>query len=315
MPHSPLGNTIVIANPASHSGKGAVGAEYAHNFLHSYTAATKGFCIQMTQKSGDATNIARNSGHYDTILALGGDGLIHEVVQGLMELPATERPQLGVIAMGSGNDYARTLGMARNDVEAALAQLVRATPQRYEVGYVSSDAGESAYFMETLSFGFDAAIALDTTKRRAADTSQEGESLYITSGIKVMARSSKGFPCTVSFDGKDPLSLPAIILAMQVGPTYGGGFRVCPEADPTDGLLDACYNIKKPSIPRLLALFGLTHSGRHINSGIMATRRFSHASVTFESEVPCQVDGEALHGKSFDVEVLPSALTVLTPHA
>lgn len=306
MAQSPLGRTLLIANPAAHSGKGAAGADFARHFLGSYATATRGYEVRLTQGPGDAVGIAAGAVGFDTVLALGGDGVIHEVVNGLMRLPASARPQLGVIPLGSGNDYARTLGMVRNDVEGAFAQLVRGTVRELEVGRVNG-----VHFMQTLSFGLDAAIALDTTDRRAANTSQEGEALFITSGLKILSRAKGGFPCTASFDDERPIDLKTLIFAVQVGPTYGGGFRICPDADPGDDLLDVCYNVRKPLLPHLLALFGLARSGRHARSSVVSLRRIRHAVLDFAEEPPCQVDGERLQGTHFEIDVIPRALHVV----
>lgn len=306
MAQSPLGRTLLIANPAAHSGKGAAGADFARHFLGSYATATRGYEVRLTKGPGDAVGIAAGAVGFDTVLALGGDGVIHEVVNGLMRLPESARPQLGVIPLGSGNDYARTLGMVRNNVEGAFAQLVRGTVRELEVGRVNG-----VHFMQTLSFGLDAAIALDTTERRAANTSQEGEALFITSGLKILSRAKGGFPCTASFDDERPVDLKTLIFAVQVGPTYGGGFRICPDADPGDGLLDVCYNVKKPLLPHLLALFGLARSGRHARSSVVSLRRIRHAALDFAEEPPCQVDGERLQGTHFEIDVIPRALHVV----
>ena len=306
MAQSPLGRTLLIANPAAHSGKGAAGADFARHFLGSYSTATRGYEVRLTQGPGDAVGIAAGAVGFNTVLALGGDGVIHEVVNGLMRLPKSARPQLGVIPLGSGNDYARTLGMVKNDVEGAFAQLVRGTVRDLEVGRVNG-----VHFMQTLSFGLDAAIALDTTERRAANTSQEGEALFITSGLKILSRAKDGFSCTASFDGEKPVDLKTLIFAMQVGPTYGGGFRICPNADPGDGLLDVCYNVKKPLLPHLLALFGLARSGRHARSRVVSLRHVRHVELDFAEEPPCQVDGEQLKGTHFTIDVVPRALRVI----
>ena len=125
MADSPLGRTLLIANPAAHSGKGAAGAEFAHRFLGTYSSATDGYDVRLTSRPGEATSMAARSTGYDTLIVLGGDGVIHEVVCGLMSLPHERRPRLAVLPLGSGNDYARTLGMARNDIEDAFAQIVR----------------------------------------------------------------------------------------------------------------------------------------------------------------------------------------------
>ena len=306
MAHSPLGRTLLIANPAAHSGKGAAGADFARHFLGSFSSATCGYEIRLTEGPGDATEIAAEADGFDTVLALGGDGVIHEVVNGLMRRPLVRRAQLGVIPLGSGNDYARTLGMVKNDVEGAFAQLVRGSARSMEVGCVNG-----VHFMQTLSFGLDAAIAIDTTARRAANTSQEGEALFITSGLKILSRARDGFPCTARFDDEKPVDLKTLIFAVQVGPSYGGGFMICPDADPTDGLLDVCYNVRKPMLPHLLALFGLARSGRHAGSRVVSLRRIQHAVLDFEKEPPCQVDGEKLDGTHFEIDVVPHALRVI----
>lgn len=306
---SPLGRTLVIANPAANRGQGSEGAAFVQRFLDSYHSATTHHELILTKAAGDAESLAREASGFDTILALGGDGVIHEVVNGLMKRDANDRPQLGIIPMGSGNDYARTLGMAINDPSRALAQLVRGHVFSLEVGHVNG-----VYFMETLSFGMDAAIALDTVRRRQEETtSQHGEGLFITSGIRIFSEGSNGWSCRAQFDGMPEVKLPTVIFAVQVGPTYGGGFAICPEADPSDGLLDVCYNVKIPGRPRLLALLGLARFGRHTGSDCVNLLRFTRATMDFETQPPCQVDGEELRGTHFEVEVVPKALRVIAP--
>ena len=140
---------------------------------------------------------------------------------------------------------------------------------------------------------------------------QEGEALFVTSGLRILSRAREGFPCTVRFDDDDPISLESLIFAVQVGPTYGGGFRICPDADPRDGMLDVCYNVRRPPLPQLLALFGLARGGRHTRSSVVRLRRIRRAVLDFAAEPPCQVDGERLCGTHFDIAVVPSALRVI----
>lgn len=308
MPHSPLGKTLVIANPAAHSGAGEKGARFAEDFLKSFSSATKGFEVIRTKAPEDAIDMAASASGYDTVLALGGDGIIHEVANGLMAIQRDIRPQLGIIPMGSGNDYARTLSMRKNDVQGALAQLVRGVARPCDLGLVNG-----VHFMETLSFGLDAAIANDTTIKRAEGTSQEGEELFIRSAIKILSEAKEGFEVSAAFDEEDPVDLCSIIFAIQVGPTYGGGFRICPEADPSDGYLDTCYNVKLPQLPKLMTLLGLARMGKHTLSKVVRTRRLRHAELHFKAEPPCQVDGEMLRGTDFIVDVVPAAIDVIFP--
>lgn len=261
--------------------------------------------------------MARESASFDTVVALGGDGIIHEVANGLMSVAQHERPALAVVPVGSGNDFARTIGAATNDPIAALGQILRGRRRKLDLGHVASDASESAYFVQTLSFGLDAAIALDTTDRRAAQTHQKGSGLFATSGVKILSKvrgEASGYPSRVTMDGEKDVRLNSIVFAVQNGPTYGGGFRICPDADPYDGSLDICYNVSVPALPHVLALFALARTGRHVGSRAIAARRVRHLHIEFlEREPPCQVDGEPLHGRTYDVEVRPRSLTLIAP--
>ena len=82
----------------------------------------------------------------------------------------------------------------------------------------------------------------------------------------------------------------------QVGPSYGGGFKILPNRRPTDGLLDVCYNVKLPALPRLMALLGLARLGRHTGSSVVRLRRCRSLTLDFERETPCQADGEKVCG-------------------
>ena len=312
-----LGRTLVIANPTAHSGRGAQAAERVRRFFESYDSVTTSYEHRLTTAPGDGETMARGAAGYDTVIALGGDGIIHEVVNGLMQIGSESRPALAIVPMGSGNDFARTLNATFNDPEASLREILEGSPRTIELGHVESDVSASAYFMETLSFGLDAAIALDTTDRREANTSQEGETLFATSGVRIMSQvrgEASGFPSRVTIDGEEPLELNSIVFATQNGPTYGGGFSICPKANPTDGLLDLCFNVRTPNVAHLLGLLALARFGRHTGSNVVRLRTFSSLDVEFtEKEPPCQVDGERMRGRHYHVSVVPSALRVIVP--
>ena len=308
-----LGKTLVIANPMAHSGKGASAADFVERLLGSYESATGGFEVYRTTAPLDATRRAAEAAPFDTVIALGGDGVIHEVVVGLMRIAPEARPRLAIVAMGSGNDFARTLGATFNDPDAAIAEVLAGEERALDLGRVSADGSEPTYFVETPSFGLDAAIALDTTDRRAQGTSQEGAGLFATSGVRLMAQARRGWTYRATLDGT-PAQGSTVIFAIQNGPTYGGGFRITPQADPTDGMLDVCLSTKVPGLARALALFGLARVGRHVGSSIIDIRRASSITVEFdEKSVPCQVDGERLEGSSFEVEAVTAALRVIVP--
>ena len=268
---SPLGRTLVIANPAANRGEGAEGAAFVQRFLDSYRGATTSHKVILTKAAGDAQNLAREARDFDSVIALGGDGVIHEVVNGLMDRDENDRPQLGIVPMGSGNDYARTLGMAINDPSRALAQLVRGHVTPLEVGRVNG-----VHFMETLSFGMDAAIALDTVRRRQEETtSQHGEG----SSLRLASASSPRAPMAGPAERAltPEVTLPTVIFAVQVGPTYGGGFAIASPME-SDGLLDVCYNVK---IPMAALASRPCEFGRHTGSSCVNLLKFTHATMDF----------------------------------
>lgn len=315
-----LGRTLAIANPTSHSGKGAAAAEHVRTFFESYRSATTSFDMDLTHGPLDGIEIARSAGGMDTVIALGGDGLIHEVVNGLMQIDPRDRPRLAIIPMGTGNDFARTIGATANKPDRALRDILGGSERTIDLGLVRSDLqpkGPSGnelgtYFMETLSFGLDAAIALDTTDKRSDGTNQEGTALFVTSAIKIFSRASAGYPCRASFDGAEPLDLPTLMFAVQNGPSYGAGFRICPAAVPNDGLLDICCNVRKAMVPKLLFLLALARRGHHTWAKTVNVRQARSIVLDFtDREPPCQVDGERMVGMHFEIENVPNALRVI----
>lgn len=301
-----LGHTLVIANPASQSGAGAEGAEFVRRTLAAYESATDGFDVRLTTGPKAATDMAAAATSFDTVLALGGDGVIHEVVNGLMKMDSSVRPRLGIIPLGSGNDYARTLGMVSNAPDKSLAQILRGVPRCIDLGLVNG-----TYFDETLSFGVDAAIAIDTMERRLA-TGAHGTRLFAASGVDVIRREMRRWPFRATIDG-EPLEGNSIIFAVQVGPTYGGGFRICPDAVADDGLLNICYSEGSPSTIEALGILARARVALHTGSRYLNFRTASSIVIDFEGEPPCQTDGERCEGSHFEISCAHRAIEVIHP--
>lgn len=301
-----LGRTLVIANPVAQSGAGAEGADFVRSALERYDSTTDGFSLKLTTGPGNATQLARAAFSCDTVLALGGDGVIHEVVNGLMKIDVGHRPRMGIIPLGSGNDYARTLGMARNSPAQSLGQLFGGVARRLDLGLVNG-----TYFDETLSFGIDAAIALDTVERRRRSGSH-GTRLFMGSGLDVIRHELSAWPFVARFDDEEVRG-SSLVFAIQVGPTYGGGFPICPDADPLDGVLDICHSEGEPSCATALATFVRARFGAHTHSRYLRFRTARRIVVDFEGEPPCQADGERMVGSHFEVSCVRRALEVILP--
>ncbi|MDO4798439.1 MAG: diacylglycerol kinase family lipid kinase [Coriobacteriales bacterium] len=303
-----LGRTLIIANPAAYSGKGENAVLFATRYFSSFYSTASSCEVRLIEGPDDAQRMASDTHGYQSVIALGGDRTIHEIVNGLMRLDEQNRPRLGIIPMGSSNDFARTLGMPRNDPANAISELLHGEERRIDLGRVND-----VYFVQTLSFGIDAAIAIDSTDR-ASKNKQAGSHLFVTSGIKIIVSGLRGWPYQAVVDGEIIEGMD-FAFAVQNGPTYGGGFRICPDAVPNDGQLDLCLTVDDLSVPQSLKLFGLIRTGKHTKSSSIAMRRMRELTVRFQSDdvPPCQADGEKLVAREYHICVVPLALRVVTP--
>ena len=299
------GNVLLIVNPAAQRGNGAQAGQIAHKLLSERLGA-QAVTLVTTQQPGHAIEICASTTRqeYPTVIALGGDGVIHEAVNGFMRLPQSDRPRFGVIPVGSGNDYARTLGISEN-VPDAVAQLLEAHECAADIGSCND-----AYFAETLSFGLDAAIALDTVERRKR-TGEQGTILYLKSGIDQLMHHLDLFEFKATLDEDRKLSGRIHMFAVQVGPTYGGGFRICPNADITDGLLDLCYATGPMNMLEATFKFLSAKDAHHTKFENIYFDRASSLELTFDRRPPCQMDGEPHIADSYKIKVIPKALRVL----
>ena len=302
------GKVLFIANPAAQHGNGARIAEIAKGLLEDWLGSDRVDYVQ-TEQPRHAVEIASHAPaeRYGALIALGGDGLVHEVVNGLTQLPDGNRPAFGLIPAGSGNDFAATVGMS-TCVPDAVVQFLDASEVPFDVGCCNG-----VYFAETLSFGLDAAIALDTVKRRKR-TGQQGTRLYLASGIDQLLHHLDTYHYKAVLDDRRLLEGDMHMFAVQNGPTYGGGFRICPEADPTDGLLDLCYAEAPMNVPVATFKFLRAKNAHHTKFKNVHFERASTIDLEFDTRPPCQVDGEEFLADKFSISLYHNALKVLCPH-
>lgn len=300
-----FGNTLLIANPAARSGRGAQRIDQAEAELQRALPAGA-FTLAITERPHHAKELAAAAQDFHTVLALGGDGLVNEVANGLMEHDAARRPVLGVIPAGSGNDYGRAIGISTDPVHAC-EQLLGGTARPVDVGRVND-----RWFVETLSFGLDAAIALETTSLRER-TKRRGSLLYLESGFDQLFHHLRTWDYTASFDGGEGLSGESVTFAVQLGPYYGGGFKICPAASLDDGTFSICIAHPPVSLARAVLIFLCAKGGHHRRFAQMEFRQARTVHVEFAEAPPAQVDGEQLTARTFDIAIEPGALRVIHP--
>lgn len=294
-------NAQTIANAATEKLPGAPAPD---------TQAT----FRFTTSPHDATKIARAEGaSFDTLIVIGGDGVLHETVQGLMQLPPEERPQLGLVPCGNGDDFARSAKLPRKPAQAlAMLEQGALIPHKIDLLKVND-----SYCLETLSFGLDAAIALGAQELRTK-TSRTGTSLYIQCAADQLLHHLDIHQVRLSIDGKTPRKIKCYLLAVQNGVNYGGGFQICPDAKLDDGYLDICYATPTLSLAQGAWIFAKAKFGKHIHHPHLHFLRAKSADLSFGEEgdatmPPSQIDGERFSDPKIHLEVLPHELTMLMP--
>ncbi len=205
--------------------------------------------IKYTVKDGGANHILCNIEKlpYDVIVAVGGDGTVNEVINGLVG----SNKIVGIIPCGTGNDLAKSLNVPLNPVEAFCLLL--------NGKYFSIDLGKAGnwYFTNVASIGLDADIAdcANKLKKRLS-----GIKAYLLALIKVLL-SYKSFEVTIENNGVT-VTKEVMLMAVCNGRYYGGGMEIAPDASVLDGLLDVCI-IDKMSKLKLLFLFPSVYKGNH----------------------------------------------------
>ncbi|WP_328530425.1 YegS/Rv2252/BmrU family lipid kinase [Nocardioides sp. NBC_00368] len=232
----------------------------------------------------------------DTVVTLGGDGMVHVAVQALAETEVS----LGVIPLGTGNDFARALGIPTNDPLAAAEVVVGNEPRRIDLGR----SGDT-WFATVLAAGFDAAV----NERANAMRWPHGDLRYTLAALSVI-RSWTPVPYRLEIDGV-VREQEAMLLAIANTESYGGGLRIAAECDPADGLLDAIL-IKPVSRLEFLRVFPGVRQAKHLTHP--AFERIRARRITASAPgVIAYSDGERLGPLPLEVECVPSALGVLVP--
>lgn len=247
---------------------------------------------------------------FDVIAALGGDGTVHEVVNGLMTLPPESRPTLGAVPIGSGNDFCNNNGIA-DDVELAMQRVYQGEPKTIDIGQIIDGSGRTEYIDNTIGIGFDATVTIysyEVTRLR-------GFSMYLWCVIQTILRNHDAPRMTIRFDD-EVFEQEVLMLVLCNGPREGGGFHVAPDAKSDDGYFDYAM-IEKVSRPMMFRLLPEVMKGTHGRFKPVKLGRFKDFSLKSEKPLIIHIDGEVYAGFTSDVTELdfvlhPGALQVIT---
>jgi diacylglycerol kinase (ATP) len=258
-----------------------------------------------------ATELAKQAVEqgYKLVVAVGGDGTVHEIINGLMDFSAEERPRLGVVPMGSGNDFAHNTGI-HTRAEMAMRQVFTGKTRKIDLGVIEDDHGRREYWDNTLGIGFDATVTIRSHRLPIL----RGFLMYLTAVIQTIMLNHDSPRMQVETD-QEHWDEEMLMIALCNGPREGGGFLVAPEASNEDGWLNYAA-IRRVSRPMMFRLIPEVMNGTHGRFPQVRLGKFQELSLKADSPLHIHTDGEIFAGfgtevKNLSVKVLPGAIDVV----
>jgi len=260
------------------------------------------FDLHLTDYPEHARDIARNTqfGLYDGIVAAGGDGTLFEVINGYFQNRGKTKIPLGVIPVGTGNAFARDLGLDSNRLEEAVEIIHLGKTRKVDVGLFHTH-GQDYYFLNIMGLGFVADVAKTAFKFKAL-----GNIAY-TIGVLYRTVFLKAFHLKIEADGKK-MEQENIFVEIS-NTTYTSNFLMAPNAKIDDGLLDITL-LRKITRRRLLQCFPKIFTGEHIL--FEEVEQFKAKKISIETEPPKIItpDGELVGISPVKVECLHQAVEI-----
>ncbi len=289
----------LIVNPAAGRGHAVRVAQDACAILRGLGVP---FDVVRTSGPEEAIRLAEEAAleERQPVVAVGGDGTVHEVLNGLVRAHDNGGPvgTLGVIPAGSGNDFERMLRLP-DGLEGACARLAEGKTHLIDVGRVNG-----RYFANGLGIGFDALVNIASRRHRRL----RGLPLYLISALETIFVHYKAPRMTIDLDGRT-VTGRVLMIAVTNGRRIGGGFRITPAAEIDDGLFDICL---ARDIPRLQILSLLPHviRGTHVGKPPVTMLRARRVVVSSEDGLASHVDGEIFtnDAQRLEAEILPARL-------
>ncbi len=297
-----MNDFILIANPISGKGKAKTVAEQAHAAL---TTASHNGEIALTTGTGDAKRFAHEavSNGIRWVIACGGDGTLHEIVNSIATVPDVT---LSILPCGRGNDLATAVGISRKP-QLAIQTLLNGKTRCIDLGHVRSEKGSEHYFTTITTCGYDTEVS----RRAAARTTPfSGTASYVYAAIATLSDYECPF---VRIEGDFGTRERHILLAATgITSSYGGGFKIVPNARFDDGLFDICIIRALPSFTVLRLMVTLFWGG-HASHPAVEIHQTRSLKIETDPPVMLYADGEPMCETPATIEIIKHGLTVLVP--
>ena len=233
---------------------------------------------------------------YDLIIAGGGDGTVHEVVNALMSFPEERRPALGVIPLGSGNDFAYSVGMDPEPWKA-LRQIFNGQEQTIDIGEIEDENGRVEFFDNTIGIGFDAIVTIHSHKMPVV----RGFLMYLLAVMKTIFLNHHPIGMNITINEQENWQDRLMMLTLCNGGREGGGFFIYPPAELSDGTFNyvAVQEVSRLVMLRLLPAF---MGGTHLTHPKIKSGDFKTMSIDSDLPLFIHLDGEVFSGFSSNIK-------------
>lgn len=260
-----------------------------------------------------ATELAKQAAEEgcDLVVAMGGDGTVHEVMNGLMQVPEHKRPVLGVVPIGSGNDFAYSMGITQKSSHALAHALKAENVRAVDIGLMTDEQhGRKEYFDNTLGIGFDSIVTIHSHKLPIV----KGFMMYLTAVIQTIIMNHNPMQVNIQTDAEN-FDTKILMLTLCNGPREGGGFMLAPNAKNNDGKMTyvAVQKVSRLMMFRLVPEF---MNGTHTRFKNVRLGEFKKLTLTSDLPLYIHADGEIFttfgsNLKKVSFEILPGALKVV----
>ncbi|TWD75059.1 diacylglycerol kinase [Kribbella amoyensis] len=285
-------HVALVVNPTSGRGLGARVAPVVRARFEAAGLTVSEYATTCAEDVGRISAEVIASGA-DAVALIGGDGTVHLGAQVL----ARSGMPFGVIPAGTGNDFARGVGIPLDDPGAAADRIVAGRTRSVDLAVAKDE-----FITTVVAGGFDSLV----NKRANAMSWPKGNARYTVATLAEL-RTFKPLSYVLTIDD-EVIETDAMLVAVGTGPTYGGGLQICAGAEIDDGLLDITV-IKPVSRLTLLQMFPKLSKGTHV--GHPMVQAYRGKSVRLESPgVTAYADGEILGPLPVDIGIAPGALTV-----
>jgi len=301
----------IILNPTADRGAAAAARGPIEQAFGSHNLT---YDLVLTERRGHAIELARQAASegYDAVIAAGGDGTANEVLNGLMQarLAGEGSPTMGVLCVGTGNDFAFGVGVP-SDVASACAAIAQGHAHTIDVGHViEGDRTTGRYFGNGVGIGFDAVVGFVAARLKRL----HGFPAYLVAALKTVFVFFKAPLVRVEYAGES-MDLHALMVSIMNGRRMGGGFMMAPDASPDDGLFDLCIAAQVSRLG-IFALIPRFMKGTQASRPSITTGRANRVTITaIEGSLPAHADGETLceAGSKLTIEILPRQIDVFVP--